>query len=960
MLRNANLVSWDGVRIKTTDGCLLTFWEDTLGGSKRIMAMKFDSFGQALWNAPSCVAEGIDEPIAYSAVETSDAGYALLFGEQLSQDFSVIRTQKLDSSGAALWGDGGIAVCTQPGYITTGTPVADNAGGIYLYWSNFASANIIRGQHIDAAGNHLWQVNGLVVMQHSGDQHLLDAVSDGAGGSIINASRTPDGSAPECHLLRLSPAGTVVGNDPLMPPSNFPGSMFRLMKSASGAFLLYDSFYSPALKLLAIDNTGTVLGSLVSHPFPASYVASAGVTLLNVPSGGLYYIYRTDAPSLLQACLLDADLGQMWASPVTVTTVDSLEIWGLSHDTDAAGNLWSVWTASDSSVPMYEVRAQLVSPSGQLMWTSDGKWLASSDRHVDNTFVSTAGERGTFIWTMIQDDLRTLRRQTVSPDGTCQFNSGGMPIVSCLAGFAGAEAVVPIGSGFCALWSDTRGSDLGQLYYQILDQAMSPVLQPNGISLCADMGISERIVSAVPMPDGSVAVLFTYFADFQSVGDLLLQIIEPDGSNGLPLPGLTIAPNVGSTEASMGLANGDLYIAWLDYEYVGGDPVAKILGQRVHQGVLEWGGGGRLIHQRSQCGVWDVAVNADYIMIEYQDFSSDGNNARVFRVLPNGSPAPGWPSFGHELVSTPSNWISLANFRGGIADNDLVCVFRRNSTTRNGLFAQRFTASGNRAWGSNGVQLDSDQYSRVSCADFSSEVSFGIIRMGSTALWLQRFTPAGNPILGDQGAMINIPGNDYDDVLIRYPDHWYSFFRVGISVNGDNVIQHQFISSAGDQQFAQPEVICEADFGRSNLHGTRQNNSTCLIWTDDRKGIYDYENMISSVYGVRVTSNHTDNPVPDAVLPAVPKLTNVCPNPFNPSTTISFCLPQAGEVDLAIYNIRGQQVACLCDGIRLPAGEHSTLWNGRDEKGKPVASGIYLCVLRTAGGMAQRKMVLSK
>jgi hypothetical protein len=136
MLRNANLVSWDGVRIKTTDGCLLTFWEDTLGGSKRIMAMKFDSFGQALWNAPSCVAEGIDEPIAYSAVETSDAGYALLFGEQLSQDFSVIRTQKLDSSGAALWGDGGIAVCTQPGYITTGTPVADNAGGIYLYWIN--------------------------------------------------------------------------------------------------------------------------------------------------------------------------------------------------------------------------------------------------------------------------------------------------------------------------------------------------------------------------------------------------------------------------------------------------------------------------------------------------------------------------------------------------------------------------------------------------------------------------------------------------------------------------------------------------------------------------------------------------------------------------------------------------------------------------------------------------------
>jgi hypothetical protein len=63
----------------------------------------------------------------------------------------------------------------------------------------------------------------------------------------------------------------------------------------------------------------------------------------------------------------------------------------------------------------------------------------------------------------------------------------------------------------------------------------------------------------------------------------LLQIIETDGSNGLPLPGLTYRAKRGKTEPQ-GLANGDLYIAWLDYEYVGGDPVGENPGAKSPSG----------------------------------------------------------------------------------------------------------------------------------------------------------------------------------------------------------------------------------------------------------------------------------------------------------------------------------------------------------------------------------------
>jgi hypothetical protein len=83
------------------------------------------------------------------------------------------------------------------------------------------------------------------------------------------------------------------------------------------------------------------------------------------------------------------------------------------------------------------------------------------------------------------------------------------------------------------------------------------------------------------------------------------------------------------------------------------------------------------------------------------------------------------------------------------------------------------------------------------------------------------------------------------------------------------------------------------------------------------------------------------------------------PNPFNPSTRLRFHLPQAGPVRLAIYNVRGQQMALLVDRV-LPAGEHNAHWAGQLDGGGRAASGIYFAQMRTAAGSEQRKLVLVK
>ena len=83
------------------------------------------------------------------------------------------------------------------------------------------------------------------------------------------------------------------------------------------------------------------------------------------------------------------------------------------------------------------------------------------------------------------------------------------------------------------------------------------------------------------------------------------------------------------------------------------------------------------------------------------------------------------------------------------------------------------------------------------------------------------------------------------------------------------------------------------------------------------------------------------------------------PNPFNPSTTISYQLPEESKVELTIYNIKGQKVKTLISD-QLPAGKHSVVWDGVDESGKAVASGVYFYKMKVGNYDSTKKMILLK
>ena len=95
------------------------------------------------------------------------------------------------------------------------------------------------------------------------------------------------------------------------------------------------------------------------------------------------------------------------------------------------------------------------------------------------------------------------------------------------------------------------------------------------------------------------------------------------------------------------------------------------------------------------------------------------------------------------------------------------------------------------------------------------------------------------------------------------------------------------------------------------------------------------------------------------ILPEQYDLFQNVPNPFNPSTTISYALMEQAHTRLVIYNSAGQKIRTLTDAVQN-AGTHSVVWDGMNDAGAQVSSGMYFCRIEAGGFTKTMKMLLAR
>jgi hypothetical protein len=130
-------------------------------------------------------------------------------------------------------------------------------------------------------------------------------------------------------------------------------------------------------------------------------------------------------------------------------------------------------------------------------------------------------------------------------------------------------------------------------------------------------------------------------------------------------------------------------------------------------------------------------------------------------------------------------------------------------------------------------------------------------------------------------------------------------------------------------------------------------DSVYVVWSDNTPSNYDIYFYSFPSHSTGISENNQNFQSSFMVF-------QNSPNPFNSSTCIRYVLPQDGCLELVIYNLQGQLVRRLANG-KQSAGIHTVNWNGRNESGRKLSSGIYFYQLKTLSGVkGTKKMLLLK
>jgi hypothetical protein len=167
-------------------GDVIIVWRDRRGSDYDIYIQRLGRDGNALWTPNGvavCAAIGHQEG---PSIASDGAGGAIVSWSDARTGDAHIYAQRVDGSGVPLWDTDGHPVCTAPGHHTGSTVLADGAGGAFIAWNfGFAASTDVYLQRVDAAGNDLWNPNGVGLSTAVNYQFGPRMVSDDAGGVLV-------------------------------------------------------------------------------------------------------------------------------------------------------------------------------------------------------------------------------------------------------------------------------------------------------------------------------------------------------------------------------------------------------------------------------------------------------------------------------------------------------------------------------------------------------------------------------------------------------------------------------------------------------------------------------------------------------------------------------------------------------------------------------------------------------
>jgi hypothetical protein len=384
--------------------------------------------------------------------------------------------------------------------------------------------------------------------------------------------------------------------------------------------------------------------------------------------------------------------------------------------------------------------------------------------------------------------------------------------------------------------------------------------------------------------------------------------IVPDGSGGV----IAVWQDArgGELDVYAQRVSGDGSILWS----ADGVPVCAEVAAQEHPTAVPDGGGG--------------------VIVAWSDLR--GTDADIMAQRIDASGTATWQAGGVPLCTSPGDQTVPYTAIDG-ADGAIVAWQDERGDSPD-IHAQRISAEGQIVWEENGVTVCNAPGNQLSPRIAPDGVGGAFMpwedaRAGETDIYVQRITRSGRPAeppLSDYSATI-----DRDGITIKWT----------VSSDADLFRYAVWRSEGASESYHRIMVSIEQRGNSFSFTDQSFNAGSAYTYRIEyRSGTLSYTLFTTEAVQVPAEKH--------------PRVQSH-PNPFNPSTTISYELRSRGHVTLAIFDAAGRRIVQLVDAVQ-DEGPHRVLWDGRDSRGSQVASGIYFSRLEADGTTVTGKMVLAR